>query len=98
MYWWKTENGDSDARNSLNASSTRGACPAVASRARCPLNVTMWAGSSDTAVSFFFRGRRKASTSEPVIAPWRTVIALTMSHGDKCRASVSESEITRRFD
>jgi hypothetical protein len=53
VYWWKIGNGESDARNSLN--STRGACLAVASRARVPLNETMCAGSSETAVSFVFR-------------------------------------------
>jgi hypothetical protein len=43
----------------LHAASTRGACPAVASRARCPLNVTVCAGRSARAESFFFRGKRK---------------------------------------
>jgi hypothetical protein len=64
--WWKTGNGESDARNILNASSTRGACLVVASRARVPLNETMCAGSSEIDDSFLYRGRRKASTSSPV--------------------------------
>ncbi len=68
------------------------------SRARCPVNVTMCAGRSASDKIFFFRGRRKASTSAPVIVPWRAVIALMMSRGDRCRVSVSESEIARRFD
>jgi hypothetical protein len=50
------------------------------------------------AASFFFRGRRKESTSAPVIVPWRAVIALMMSRGDRWRVSVSGSEIARRFD
>ncbi len=41
VYWRKTGKGDSEARNSLYASRSRGACPAVVSRARCPLNRTM---------------------------------------------------------
>ncbi len=54
------------------------------SRARCPLlvNVMMCAGRSATAESFFFRGRRKASTSAPVIVPRRAVIALIISRGE----------------
>jgi hypothetical protein len=70
----------------------------MVSWARTPLNATMWAGRSETDESFFFRGRRRASTSAPVIAPWRTVIALMMSREDRCRVSVSGSEIDRRFD
>jgi hypothetical protein len=46
VYWWRTVKGDTEARNSLYASSARGACPAVVSRARCPRNVTMCAGRS----------------------------------------------------
>ncbi len=46
----------------------------------------------------FFRGRRRASTSAPVIVPWRAVIALMMSRGDRWRVSVPGSEIARRFD
>jgi hypothetical protein len=55
----------------------------------------MWAGRLETDERFFFRGRRRASTSAPVIAPW---IALMMSCRDRCRVSVRGSEIDRRFD
>ncbi len=34
----------------------------------------------------------------PSLPPWRTVIALMMSHGDRCRVFVSGSEITKQFD
>jgi hypothetical protein len=97
VFWRKTGKGDSKARKSLYASSARGACPAAVSRARCPRNDTMCAGRSTMAASFFFRGRRKASTSTPVIVPWRAVIALMMSREDRWRVSVSGSEIARRF-
>ncbi len=70
----------------------------MVSRARCLLNVTMCTGSSEIAESFFFRGRRKASTSASVIASWRTVLALVISRGFRCRVCVSGSEIARRFD
>jgi hypothetical protein len=33
--------------------------------------------------NFFLRGRRRASTSAPVISPWRTVIAMMMSRGER---------------
>ncbi len=49
------------------------------------------------AASFFFRGRRRASTFAPVIVPWRAVIALMMSRGDRWRVSVSGSAMARRF-
>ncbi len=49
--------------------------------------------------SFFFKeGGRKASTSAPFISPWRTVVALMMSRGDRVGVSVSGSEIAWRFD
>ncbi len=76
----------------------RGACPAVASRARFPLNVTICAARSEIVDSFLFRGRRKASTSPPVIVPWRSVIALMMPRRDMCRVFVLGSERARRFD
>ncbi len=98
VYWWNTGKGDREAKNSMYASSARGACPAVVSRARCSLNVTMCEGRSSSAVIFFFRGRHKESTSAPVIVPWRAAIALIMSRGNRCKVSVSGSEIARRFD
>jgi hypothetical protein len=50
----KNREGGRDARSILNASNTRGACPAVASRARVPLNLnaTMCAGRPETAENF----------------------------------------------
>ncbi len=45
----------------------------------------------------FFRGRRRASTSAPVITPWRAVIAMMTPRGVRWRVSVSGSEIARRF-
>jgi hypothetical protein len=85
------------ARNKRKTSNGRGACPAAASRARTPRNVTMCEGRSDTAESFFFRGRRRASTSTPVVVPWRTVIATMTPHGVRWRVSMRGSEIARRF-
>jgi hypothetical protein len=58
----------------------------------------MCVGRSASDESFFFRGRHRASTSAPVIVPWRAVIALMMSDGGKCKVSVSGSEIARRFN
>ncbi len=89
VYWWKTGNEDSYARNHLYASRSREACPAVVSRARYPLNRTMWAGRSARDDSFFFRGRRKRSTSAPVTVPWRRVIAVMISRGVRLRVSVT---------
>ncbi len=70
----------------------------MVSRARYPLNRTMWAGRSARKDSFFFRGRRKRSTSAPVTVPWRRVIAMMISRGVRLRMSVTGSAIARRFD
>jgi hypothetical protein len=90
--------GNRDARNSLYASRSRGACPAVVSSARCPLNVTMCAGRSARDDSFFYRRRRTRPTSAPVTVPWRAVIALIIARGVRLRVLVTGSAISRRFD
>ncbi len=86
MYWRKTGKEDREARNSLYASSARGAWPAVVNRARCPETLRyvqegrlmLKAFSSEVDA-----GRASTSTSAPVIVPWRAVIALMMSRGDR---------------
>jgi hypothetical protein len=41
---------------------------------------------------------RRLPLHHPIIVPCRAVIALMMSRGDRCKVSVSGSEIARRFD
>jgi hypothetical protein len=86
--------GEESARNNLNASSVIGVYPAMVSWARTPLNATMWAGAKVGDVREFLLQRQTQGvypgTSAPVIAPWRTVVALMMSRGDRCRVSVRD--------
>ncbi len=80
-----------------NASSSRGAWPAVACRARTPLKATMWEGRSDTAGSIFFRGKRRAFYLCVRHCPVEDSHRNDDVSRDRCRVSVRGSEIARRL-